>query len=433
MVCGVWVLFGCGDDPSPGLGESGGRDTESATSDTDTDTGTSDTDTGTSDTDTSASACVGDGANEGDGATGGPDPGDAQCGDGEICVIDECVASPYAHLEACDPAIDFETQDISVPIGAVVAADFDGDGADELWGYRGDADAIEVFDAEGNQLASIEIGEYLLVDLVPVHADSGPEGVAVIGSVGQDEHVVMYVWPQDDGLDVSTSATMPNRSPADTFAHDFDSDGTVELVVGFREQGLELWSLAPATAPVLLDGLDHGGRPATLQPLPGGGGLGIALPLSGEVEYLAASSLGLESVGLYAHEGSRPLGYGAFLDPATLVPALSGGEALSEFDSFTSFGLGVFEETTLTLPEPYDAPLDLMLRILAVDFDGDGRDEAVALSNAGGAFIRFDAEGVPCQTAAALDVQATLGDLDGDGDMELIQPVQAGVRVFSAP
>ncbi|MBV1859120.1 MAG: VCBS repeat-containing protein [Nannocystaceae bacterium] len=107
--------------------------------------------------------------------------------------------------------------------------------------------------------------------------------------------------------------------------------------------------------------------------------------------------------------------------------------AFSEFDVVIALGLGVYEGTELRRPEAYRSPIDAINEVLGTDLDGDGRDEALVLDWSEGVLVRFDAEGVPCQSPAEIDAGGVLLDIDGDGRMEFAQPGADGITIMSAP
>lgn len=378
--------------------------------------------------DTTGEPCGG----EGGGSTGGSDPGDDRCGPDATCVIDECVPIPFPEIENCEAPLGNQLQLIDVPLGRVVGADYDDDGNDELWGYNFGTDAIEVYALDGTQLAALEVGDSMFVDLVTIRVEDGPDSIALVRPIDLETHEVVHVWRSGDGLTSSTAGPRPLRLPSDFFARDFDGDGTVEFVVGFGSDGIDLWSISPQSQPTFVAALEEPGWHAEMMPFPDGSGLGLVTGGSGLIEFYALSAGGFELVDTRDPIDGLPAGYGAFLDPEVVQPAMAGGEVLSEFDTIASMGLGTYEGGELQMTHEYRAPIDQIIRVLSTDLDGDGRDEALVLDWEEGVVVHFDEDGVPCRSAAEIDADGGLLDIDGDGRMEFAQP-GGGVTILSAP
>lgn len=446
----ILLLASCGSTPGEASGTDGGESStgddspsssaeETSTSDlpaTSTATSESDTEPASDTTvdptsDTTGQPCDGGGGGGSGESTGGSDPGDDQCGPDAICVIDECVPLPPA-LENCDAPLGYQLQLIDVPLGRVVGADYDDDGNDELWGYNFGTDAIEVYALDGTQLAALEVGESMFVDLVAIRVEDGPDSIALIRPIDMETHEVVHVWRSGDELTSSSAGPRPLRLPNDFFARDFDGDGTVELVVGFGSDGIDLWSVSPESQPTFVAALEEPGWHAEMMPFPDGSGLGLVTGRSGLIEFHALSADGFELVDTRDPIDGVPAGYGAFLDSEVIQPAMAGGEALSERDTIASMGLGTYEGGELQMTHEYRAPLDQIVRVLGTDLDGDGRDEALVLDWEEGIIVRYDDEGVPCRSVAEIDADGGLLDIDGDGRMEFAQP-GGGVTILSAP
>lgn len=423
-----------GGETSAGDESSSGSAEETATSDLPATSSESDTDpvdtTVDPTIDPTGQSCEGEGSGE---STSGSDPGDDQCGPDAICVIDECVAIPFPAIADCEAPLGYQSQLIDVSLGRVVGADYDDDGNDELWGYNFGTDSIEVYALDGTQLAALEVGDGFSINLVTVRVEDGPDSIAFVRPVDNEMHEVVHVWRSGDGLTSAAAGPRPQRIPNDFFARDFDGDGTVEFVVGFGSDGVELWSVSPESQPAFVAELDEPGWQAELMPFPDGSGFGLVTGGSGPVEFYALSAEGFELVDTRDPVDGLPAGYGAFLNPEVVLPAVTGGEAFSEFDSIGSIGLGVYEGSELQMTDEYRAPIDQIIRVLGADLDGDGRDEALALDWEEGVIVHYDDDGVPCRSAAEIDADGSLLDVDGDGRMEFVQPGDAGVTVLSAP
>lgn len=420
-------------DDSPSSSTSDLPATSNATNESDTDPVDTTADP-TSDptSDTTGEPCGGGGGGGSGESTGGSGSGDDECGPDAICVTDECVPIPFPPIEDCGGPLGYQLQLIDVPLGRVVGADYDDDGTDELWGYNFGTDAIEVYALDGTQLAALEVGDSMFVNLVAVRVEDGPDSIALIRPSDMETHEVVHVWRSGDGLTSSSAGPRPQRLHNDVFARDFDGDGTVELVVGFGSDGIDLWSISPQSQPAFVAELEEPGWRAEMMPFPDGGGLGLLTGGSGPLEYYALSADGFELVDTRDPVDGLPAGYGAFLDSEVILPAMTGGVAFAEFDAIGSMGLGTYEGNELQMTNEYRAPIDQIIRVLGTDLDGDGRDEALVLDWEEGVIVRYDDEGVPCRSAAEIDADGGLLDIDGDGRMEFAQP-GGGVTILSAP
>jgi len=433
LVVGTSFGAACGDDAPIEMGDAGTGTTGASTADPDTDT---DEDGGpTTDSGVEPGGCVGEGMVDGDGATGGSDPGDSMCGDNEICVVDECVALPFEVMEECESPVLPVREVVALPVtlSAVVGADVDDDGADEIWGY--DSGAIRGYDLQANEVGSAEVESTVVQRMAPVRWEGASDSmIAVVPSPlaeGDSGHAVVHVWQGTEAMEIASSDPMPRTLPSEVVARDFDGDGTMEILVDFTFETTDLWSLSPEGTPTHVDALSGCLHPS-IQPLPDGSGLGLACPRAQTVEYVDVSGDGLSVVATYdLPDNDGPRVFGTFLDADVELPLLAGSVVLSEFDSVAAIGLGSFDDVSLAFVDAYRGPVGA--RVYAVDLDGDGRDDAVLTGEDGSTVVHFAADGTPCQTTSTIVTSSALGDFDGDGRADVMQRRGEDYEIYSAP
>lgn len=153
---------------------------------------------------------------------------DSECGIGEECVDEECVATFVPGEPPACPPTSFVTTSWSVESGSGIAlADLDDDGVLELW-MAGASVVRGLNPLNGETLVEVSV-PWTLSDLHAIEREGSDRLVTVVDATA---HQLMSAQWDGDTFSWVESAVIPDEHVTGVTTADLDGDGVAELIAG---------------------------------------------------------------------------------------------------------------------------------------------------------------------------------------------------------
>jgi hypothetical protein len=356
----------------------------------------------------------------GDTVIGGPTDVADLNGDGLPDLIVQVPGADHVYLGVGDGTFQ-QGAALGLPLNVVVrlVADFDADGAADLFAMRNDGTGATTLLGRGD-------GTFAAAGAAPVLPEGKVHGPADFNGDGRLDFAyttlragtTLYLGNGDGTFSQGATLARPEVQTTNTLLDDFDADGAVDLLTdtfpaslqvrpgGGREGGLGRVTTLPANFPlhVQIHDLDGDGRNDLLYN-------------SNNALFVRAGTAG----GTLAPETFMATGVAQVFSIGRL-----NGDARPDLVTINAIDGSVavrLQNADGTFAAPASYPMNGGRNVLLGDLDANGRDDIVMLGAGGGLDVRLaNADGtlgnrVTYQTP---DNVFALGDIDGDGDLDVV-------------